>query len=110
MSFVSSDAFTSSRFRAKLRVEFLLAGSAADEVVAFVFPVWKRPISESRSRTLVLETCPVVSTADNVEVNAVVVEVGVVDVVIVVVVVVDALVDASGRDDAVASSLNGSVV
>lgn len=102
LSFVSSDALTSSRFRAKLLVDVLLAGSGpAAGLVVFTFPVWKRPICESRSRTLALETCPVVSTDDTVDVEAA--AVGAVD--------DDALVATSGVDeDAVASSFNGSVV
>ncbi len=79
LSFDSSGALTSSRFRAKL----------LDDVLAAVPLAWKRPIAESLSRTLVLETCPVVSSVvvgDEEEDDAVVV---------VVVVVVDLAVDVS---------------
>jgi hypothetical protein len=80
LSFDSSGALTSSRFLAKL----------LDDVLAAVPLAWKRPMAESLSRTLVLETCPVVSSVvvgDEEEDDAVVV--------VVVVVVVDLAVDVS---------------
>ena len=52
LSFESSGALTSSRFLAKL----------LEDDLAVVTLLWKRPMRESLRRTLVLETCPVVSS------------------------------------------------